>query len=550
MIKVLFFLIASVLYSIIYHLRQFFSLNLIKEYNSKNFEKFINVNNNFWKNNYTNLDKEKRNILITNFVNHAGYTITEAIITKNIQNFYNFNIIGLINVNDNFGKKLIKSFNINNFIVYPKINFYQRVKFLFQSFKIIKNIKNIDDFINLELDDINFGKPVYDHIIRNTAICSFNKISYKFFFFLADALFCDSYSKKVFENNNFEYMIMSERQFLPSNIIFQNALKSNVKVISRIAGPKKIGVMLYKSLDEKYYHKLKISKTLFNKIFDTNRELYSKKGFKKISDLFSGKTIHYDQNSKDTFLDNKNKNEIDHIYNVFNWDKSKKICAVFSHNLLDGNYADGYRLFRDNLTWLRETLKFIKNLDLDINWIIKDHPSDYGYTRVNTNTFKEFQNIIGEQDNIKFFPKGINTSLIKKIVDCLLTSQGSAGLEYPCFGIPSIIAGNSFYKSFGFTLEPNSKTEYFEMLKNMHKIMDNGLSRQQIDAARINYYIVYELIKVDHSLLFNFDIKRSIDLDNFFDQSTDLISKYKKENDIFKKSLKKQLDAKERHLIT
>ncbi len=80
--------------------------------------------------------------------------------------------------------------------------------------------------------------------------------------------------------------------------------------------------------------------------------------------------------------------------------------------------------------------------------------------------------------------------------------------------------------------------------------MDNGLSRQQIDAARINYYIVYELIKVDHSLLFNFDIKRSIDLDNFFDQSTDLISKYKKENDIFKKSLKKQLDAKERHLIT
>ena len=166
------------------------------------------------------------------------------------------------------------------------------------------------------------------------------------------------------------------------------------------------------------------------------------------------------------------------------------------------------------------------------------------------NTFKEFQNIIGEQDNIKFFPKGINTSLIKKIVDCLLTSQGTAGLEYPCFGIPSIIAGNSFYKSFGFTLEPNSKTEYFEMIKNMHKIMDNGLSRQQIDAARINYYIVSELIKVDHSLLFNYDIKRSIDLDNFFDQSTDLISKYKKENDIFKKSLKKQLDAKERHLIT
>ena len=80
--------------------------------------------------------------------------------------------------------------------------------------------------------------------------------------------------------------------------------------------------------------------------------------------------------------------------------------------------------------------------------------------------------------------------------------------------------------------------------------MDNGLSRQQIDAARINYYIVHELSKVDHPLLFNFNIRRSIDLDNFFDQSTDLIFKYKKENDIFKKRFKKQLDAKERHFIT
>jgi len=548
MVKALFLFIAAVLHSIIYHLKQFFSINLIEEYNSKNFEKFINVNNDFWKNNYTNLDKEKRNILVTNFVHHAGYTKAEVIFAKNIQNFYNFNIIGLIDVNDNFGKKLIKSFNINNFIVYPKINFYQRVKFLFQSFKIIKNIKNIDDFINFELDNISFGRAVYDHTIRNTAICSFNQISYKFFFFLSDALFCDSYSKKLFENNNFEYMIMSENQFLPSNIIFQNALKSNVKVISRVGGPKKIGVMLYKSIDEKYYSTYKISKNLFNKIFNTNRELYSKKGFEAISDLFSGKTIHYDQHSKDIFLESKKQSR--NIYNVLNWDKSKKICAVFSHNLLDGNYTNGNRLFRDNLTWLRETLKFIKNLDLDINWVIKNHPSDYGFNRINTNTFKEFQNIIGEQDNIRFFPKEINTSLIKDIADCLLTSQGSAGLEYPCFGIPSIIAGNSFYKSFGFTLEPNSKTEYFEMLKNMHKIMDNGLSRQQIDAARINYYIVSELIKVDHSLLFNYDIKRSIDLDDFFDQSTDLISKYKKENDIFKKRFKKQLDAKERHLIT
>ena len=82
MIKVLFLFIAAALYSIIHHLKQFFSINLIEEYNSKNFEKFINVNNDFWKNNYTNLDKEKRNILVTNFVHHVGYTKAEAVFAK------------------------------------------------------------------------------------------------------------------------------------------------------------------------------------------------------------------------------------------------------------------------------------------------------------------------------------------------------------------------------------------------------------------------------------------------------------------------------------
>ena len=46
---------------------------------------------------------------------------------------------------------------------------------------------------------------------------------------------------------------MSETQFLPSNIIFQNALQNNIKVISRIGGTKKL-VLDYTDLKMKLFN--------------------------------------------------------------------------------------------------------------------------------------------------------------------------------------------------------------------------------------------------------------------------------------------------------
>ena len=92
--------------------------------------------------------------------------------------------------------------------------------------------------------------------------------------------------------------------------------------------------------------------------------------------------------------------------------KSKKMPASPIRKLVpyaekakqDGKIVYHLNIGQPDISTPDIVLKKMKNLDLDINWIIKDHPSDYGHTRVNTNTFKEFQNIIGEQDNIKFFP--------------------------------------------------------------------------------------------------------------------------------------------------
>ena len=543
--KFLFFL--SILYSVYFHFKTFF-LNISPKYfSSVNFDDFVKTNNSLWDQKKNTVIK-KHNILLTNFVHQPVYTFTEAMISKYVEEFYNYNIYGLIDKHDVFGKELIKSFNIDNFFYITKINFFQRIFLLFQSYKIINKTKNIDEFINFSIENINFGRCIYDHIIRNTGICSFNKFNLKCYFFLSEALFINNSIKKIFSENNFKYMVMSETQFLPSNIIFQNALKNNIKVISRKHGPKKIGVKLVNSILEKFESNHKISNSLVDKISLEDKSLYAKKGLDLINNIFDGKSKHYDSFSSQTFLRKNDRNK-DDLYKHFNWDKSKKICTVFSHNLIDGNYNNKWRIFRDNLTWLKETLFYIKSLKKEVNWIIKEHPSEYGLGKSSTSTFREINKIIVNESNIKFYPNDFNTSIIKEITGCVLTSQGSAGLEYPCLGIPSVIAGDSYYQGSGFTIEPRDKNEYFDTLKNMKKIIINELTKDQVSSARILAYVFLEKSRINHSLLYEADISKKINYNNFFDITKNLIFQYKEDDDLFKKLLKIQLDKNNQHLF-
>jgi len=549
LIKNFFLLLLAILYSFYFHIK-IFLINLgDKSFSSKNFDEFIKINSSFWKKNNKSYiyNKYNKKILITNFVHQPVYTYHESLISKYIQNFYNYNIFGLIDSVDKFGKKLIKSFNVDNFFYYPNISIFQRFFFLLKAFKIINNLKNIDQFINFADDEINYGRSVYDHLIRNTGTATFNEINFKFYFFLSEALFCNNFCKKLFSKNKFEYMIMSETQFLPSNIIYQYALKKKVKVISRVGGNKNIGITLNNSIKDKYFCTIKIKKPQIEKLYHKDKNYFSNKGLDAVSKIFLNKIPHYDPHSQKNFLKQNNLNTND-LYKFFNWDKSKKICVIFGHNLLDGNYENRWRIFRDNITWLRETLFFIKNLKPEINWLYKEHPSEYGSKIAKTTSAKEFDKIIGLQKNIKFFPENYNALLIKDMANCALTSSGSVGVEYPCFGIPSITAGDSFYHGLGFSYDPKDKDQYFDFLQNMPKIVSKKLTEEQIDLARISFYFYNGGTKLDHPLLHQYDISRKIDLNFFFDKSSELIYKYKEDDDIFKKYLKIQLTNGDRNM--
>jgi hypothetical protein len=541
----------SLIYSILFHTRDgLYELFIRRKVNIDQniLNKYLKKNKEIWiKQNVKKLNKE--NILITNFVHHPGYTIMEGLFGNYLSNHFGLNAFALIDYKDKFGKKIIDSFGITNFINHYKITLFYRIRYLFASYTILKKVKSIDDFIDFNFQDINFGRCVYDHIIRHTSYGTIDQINYKVFFFLSEALFFDMIYKNFFNKYKFSYISMGETQYLPSSIIFQNALKHNVKVICRIGGPKKIGARVYNSKDERLMSNFKIQKKSFEKKFSQSKKIISAKGYENLNKIFAGEEYHPDPNSEINFnLNNQNSKNKNELLKIFNWDESRKICIIFSHNLFDGNYNNQWRIFKDNLTWLRETLNYIKKLNQNVYWIVKDHPSDYGANKNKNTTFKEFKKIIGNNKNIQFYPKEFSTNLIKDIADCILTSQGSAGLEYPCFGIPSIICGDSYYQGLGFTKEPKDEKEYFIMINNIETIISTGLDETQIERARAAYYFTEHLTKIDHPLLFNYNIgRKSLNLDEFFLNALEKINQYKFEDDFFNLAIKEMLDKEHKH---
>ena len=479
------------------------------------FRDFKKFNINLKKISKDSLSKKKSaKILVMDTVHHRLNIYTDCVIIEYLKNIFHCEVTGIINKNDNQSKKFFELINVKKNIEINEASILEKSLHFFKAFKIINRFKSTDikKFIKFEYDNINLGKSVYEHIIRSTGKGSHTNLNARFVNFLTDALFYKFKFNKIFKNGKFDYLVLSEVQFLPSNILIQVALKNKVRVISRIYGPKKIGIRIYKNFNERFQSNHKITNELFLELSKNKIKEYSVFGFKKILAIYEKKTNNPDFFSNHViFSQNSFKNKID-LLNHFRWDRNKKICSVFSHNMIDGSLNEEWKLFIDTKTWMEETLKIIKKNGEKINWIIRPHPSEKYFPRLKTKTKDIFEEVVGKCDNIKFCPDDCAPNTIRQLSDIIVTSHGSVGVEYPCFGIPSIICGDAFYSGIGFTNEPKTIPEYFEILNNIEKIIDIGLTSNQIKLARAFYFVHDYLIQMDCPLLdekFNISDKKN-----------------------------------------
>ena len=498
--------------------------------------------------------KYKDYFLITGLVSVDYYTLYNCLIGLNLARIIKKNPIALVKKNDFETEAFMRSFGIKNFYYIDNGNIFRRIKFFIKAINFIGSHKKTDSFLELKYENVYVGKIVYDHYVRHTGIASVENIHYKFYYFLSQTLLVHNFSKKFFNEISIKEVVQTESQFIPSCIIFQNSLLNNCKVYSKIGMNNKISVRVFNNFKEVYINRHRYTKKLFNEVFQNHREVAINEGNKIIKGRFQGE-IEYqaDHNieEKIDFLSKRiiNKDKKMHftkkeICQKLNWDVDTPIAMIFSADLTDGIFSNSWTIFKDNLTWLKSTLNAIKDFK-NINWIIKPHPNDLK-NKVITNTENEVNKLVKKYRNIALLPNNFANFSLPDIISAAVSAQGSAGYEYPSFGIPTIICGESLSSGHGFSNEPKTEEEYYNLLKNINKL--EALKKEQIDKAKTFVYIYTKLSKV-HSPLVP-DLKKLEKGNKEFWKNLDkLLLNYDPQKDDFRKNFEIQLKKNDTHTI-
>lgn len=170
-------------------------------------------------------------------------------------------------------------------------------------------------------------------------------------------------------------------------------------------------------------------------------------------------------------------------------------------------YTDSSVLFGSG-TW-RDQVEIIVALanlarDFSFQLIIKLHPKEISgsapvtYVKYNKLTYrkirssKEFQNeILLGADVVIDHDNEFDTYALIAATDVAVTTNSQAGLEAAIRGVPTIVCGDAYYGSMGFTLEaPDSEILKSQLYKSLHFNETDKLRLAQ--AAKIFTYIYFE----------------------------------------------------------
>lgn len=155
----------------------------------------------------------------------------------------------------------------------------------------------------------------------------------------------------------------------------------------------------------------------------------------------------------------------------------RRVAIIYSHILYDTLFFNGEYLFKNYADWLVQSIiAACKNPHVD--WYVKIHPSNlwrgeleyfHGGVYEEVRLIREYVGAL--PDNVKLIypdtPYSPYTWL--QIADYGITVTGTSGIELGALGKAVVTAGTGRYEDVGFTINPKSQKEYFEILENIQK---------------------------------------------------------------------------------
>ena len=171
---------------------------------------------------------------------------------------------------------------------------------------------------------------------------------------------------------------------------------------------------------------------------------------------------------------------------------TKPIVLVAAHVFSDAPHAYRGLIFRDYAAWLLETCRLL-TANLSVEFFVKEHPSAELYGEKGL-----IQQLLAEGGfSDRLLPIRVNTKSLFNCVDVVITCGGTAGAEFPCFGVPVLLAASAPYDRLGYVRRAHNVWEYAREIGRLQSYPKLGSS--DVEMAKAALFVMQVVSKIPKS---------------------------------------------------
>ena len=254
----------------------------------------------------------------------------------------------------------------------------------------------------------------------------------------------------------------------PDLVIMSHGIYSTWGPIFQFLDASRINILMYGRGKKRHTLKFDWNKTgdswdisaFWNKV--KNNDLTSDQ-LNEINQYLDSRISH----KEDVFVYNfGKKTSNDETISQLGLETDKPIYTLFTNVLWDAASAQREIAFKNPVEWVIETIEWF-NDQPDKQLIVKIHPAE-----IVIGTNMPFYDIILSRvtpnKNVRIIKpeEKVNSWSIYAISTLGMVHTTTAGMEMPLVSKPCVVVSKTHYRNKGFTLDINSKEEYFELLQN------------------------------------------------------------------------------------
>lgn len=178
-------------------------------------------------------------------------------------------------------------------------------------------------------------------------------------------------------------------------------------------------------------------------------------------------------------------------------DSFAKIVSVFSNVIFDTSQLHANTIFIDMFDWLDELIPIIEE-NTDVLFVLRAHPDENRFGKASRETVAQWLTARGldQQENFAFIgpDEGLNSYDLIRNSDLVLIYNSSIGLEGAILSKPVLAAGRARFSGNQVVLEPKSRDDYIQVLKNSlgQDINPRILEESRINARKFLYHELYQ----------------------------------------------------------